>query len=219
MDCTEAQSLVVPFLENKLSLEQGIKLVQHIRGCKQCREELEFYLVVLVTTGVIDDVGTGDYSGAVEELLERTGKEWQRAQLLAKIRRVRLVMVLLFVGIALGVSMSKTAAEPLPPVSAVKPSFRLELSVPEEIAFVSRAAVIHNVELCDFTLSQQARMLVRTKLWEQDRGILLALKPGGEIHYALPEEFEAAVGYFYEKLLDGKRPEIKRSIYITLKGR
>ena len=113
MNCTEAQSLVAPFLEKKLNLEQSMKLAKHIQGCAQCREELEFYLVVFVTTGVIEDdewMG-GDYSGAAEELLEEAQQDWQRAQRLARVRRLRLVMVLLFVGIALGVSMSRTTAE------------------------------------------------------------------------------------------------------------
>ncbi len=210
MNCTEAQSLVAPFLEKKLNLEQGMRLARHIQGCAQCREELEFYLVVYVTTGVIedDDWMGGDYSKAAGELLEKALIAWQRAQRLARVRRVRLVMVLLFVGIALGVSMSRTTAEVLPSLSAVVPSFYLEgLELPEEI---SR-------KLLDFTLSRQERMLLRTRLWERDGRILAALKPGGEIRCALPEEFGLVLGSFEERLLAGRAPELKRSAYITLK--
>lgn len=220
MNCTEAQSLVAPFLEKKLNLEQGMRLARHIQGCAQCREELEFYLVVYVTTGVIedDDWMGGDYSKAAGELLEEALIAWQRSQRLARVRRVRLVMVLLFVGIALGVSMSRTTAEVLPSLSAVVPSFYLEgLELPEEISFVQRAISENSRKLLDFTLSRQERMLLRTRLWERDGRILAALKPGGEIRCALPEEFGLVLGSFEERLLAGRAPELKRSAYITLK--
>lgn len=47
MDCREAQSLIVPFIENKLNDEQLEEFLYHIERCSECYDELEVYFIVL----------------------------------------------------------------------------------------------------------------------------------------------------------------------------
>lgn len=46
MDCREAQSLIVPFIENTLTREQLELFLDHIDHCSDCYDELEVYFIV-----------------------------------------------------------------------------------------------------------------------------------------------------------------------------
>lgn len=46
MDCKTANRLLVPFLEDSLSLEETDHFLKHIRECSGCREDLEIYYTV-----------------------------------------------------------------------------------------------------------------------------------------------------------------------------
>ena len=43
MNCLEAQSKIVAFIENKLDDGEMLEFVRHIRSCENCAEELEIY--------------------------------------------------------------------------------------------------------------------------------------------------------------------------------
>ena len=43
MTCTEAEKMVVPYIEDKLSLSELEEFMEHIETCENCREELETY--------------------------------------------------------------------------------------------------------------------------------------------------------------------------------
>ncbi len=44
--CKEAAKMVVPYIEDELSNAQLRKFMAHIKGCPDCREELETYYIV-----------------------------------------------------------------------------------------------------------------------------------------------------------------------------
>ena len=219
MKCQEAQTLVAPYLEGKLNLEKSMELVRHIRGCERCREELEFYLVVMVTTETIGDEGmSGDYKEAVEQLLRRTEQDYFRAVRRKRVRKCRLVAVLMFVLIVLGMSMSSETVRIVLPPSAVKPSFRLELpEVPEKLDYVGKAIRQYDDTAGDYALSCLERRIFAENLHRRDERIQNALLPGGSIVYAMPEEaYDLAVS-LYTRLRTGKLPERKPTYYIELK--
>jgi hypothetical protein len=47
MNCIEVQRLMMPFIDNKLSMEQLEEFMQHIRSCPDCMEELEVHYILL----------------------------------------------------------------------------------------------------------------------------------------------------------------------------
>ena len=55
MDCREAQSLIVPFIEGTLSDEQNEKFIEHIERCGDCYDELEVYYIVMVGVKQLDE--------------------------------------------------------------------------------------------------------------------------------------------------------------------
>ena len=55
MNCQNAQSMVLNFINNKLDKEETKELIEHIRDCKDCWEELEIYYVMLIGLKQLDE--------------------------------------------------------------------------------------------------------------------------------------------------------------------
>lgn len=55
MNCQNAQSMVLNFINNKLDKEETKEFIEHIRGCKDCWEELEIYYVMLIGLKQLDE--------------------------------------------------------------------------------------------------------------------------------------------------------------------
>lgn len=46
MDCKTANRMLVPFLEDSLTLEETDRFLKHMKECPGCREDLEIYYTV-----------------------------------------------------------------------------------------------------------------------------------------------------------------------------
>ena len=46
MTCREAQSCIVPFIEDKMDDERMEQFLHHIENCSECYDELEVYFIV-----------------------------------------------------------------------------------------------------------------------------------------------------------------------------
>jgi len=55
MTCIQAQSLITPFINNKLNLKETEEFLKHIDSCPKCKEELEFYFVLLTAMKQLDE--------------------------------------------------------------------------------------------------------------------------------------------------------------------
>lgn len=71
MNCLEAQSKIVAFIEDKLSDDEELEFIRHIRNCDNCAEELEIYYTLLVGMKQLDEdkVLTTDFKTQMEEKL------------------------------------------------------------------------------------------------------------------------------------------------------
>lgn len=71
MTCIEAEKMVIPYIEDKLSLSELEEFMEHIKTCENCREELEIYYMVDVGLKKLDeDGGTYDIAGDLRRKLE-----------------------------------------------------------------------------------------------------------------------------------------------------
>lgn len=218
MTCLEAQTLIIPFLENNLEFSRKYELVKHIRSCNKCREELEFYFVVYITIGKIDDRKmSSDYAAEVETLLERVEYRKKRERRMARVRKARLVTILIAIGMFFSFGVGKIIPEEeQPPLSAIRPSFYLgQMQLPEEISFVQNTIRELDQQAGDFTISQQRREVIRQALWSRDFFVTVALKENGRIRYELPKYFFEVHGSFEEQLF-GKTGTEQRTAEITL---
>lgn len=67
MTCAEAEKLIVPYMEDKLSVTELEDFIEHIETCKNCREELEIHYMVDVGLKKLDQAdGNFDIVGALK---------------------------------------------------------------------------------------------------------------------------------------------------------
>jgi len=65
--CAEAEKLIVPYMEDKLSVTELEDFIEHIETCKNCREELEIHYMVDVGLKKLDQAdGNFDIVGALK---------------------------------------------------------------------------------------------------------------------------------------------------------
>lgn len=71
MNCLEAQSKIVAFIEDKLEGGELLEFVRHIRSCENCAEELEIYYTLLVGMKQLDNDQelSNDFKAQMEEKL------------------------------------------------------------------------------------------------------------------------------------------------------
>ncbi len=240
--CGRAQQMILPYLEDiryqqerrggfvppdrktepakPMPLEQKARFVRHIRSCKQCHDELEFYLIVYVTTDMIDDSNIpNDYKEAVNQLLSETEWEISRAQQKALTGRFRLIAILLMLALALSLSVGRSAVEPEPEEITVRTKgFYLgDLGLPSESDFVDNAIAMYHDGARDFVFSQRLRRAQVEELWRSDVKMMYAMYPKSEITYTLPTSFLLLDGSYAKRLETGRRPEIMYQGRITLK--
>ena len=77
MTCREAQQMVMPYINHQLSDEDLEAFLLHVKGCPDCREELEIYFN-----------GTYDIPGALKRTLEQSWDHVRHVHVLTVLRYV-----------------------------------------------------------------------------------------------------------------------------------
>lgn len=72
MDCKEAQGCIHLFLKDELDRDTEFRLVEHIRSCSECREELT--VEYLLTEGIsrLENAENIDVQSELDDRLNRT---------------------------------------------------------------------------------------------------------------------------------------------------
>ena len=64
MTCMEAEKMVIPYINDQLSVTELEDFIEHIKTCENCREELEIHYMVDVGLKKLDEAdGTYDIVG------------------------------------------------------------------------------------------------------------------------------------------------------------
>ena len=75
MTCREAERLVTPYIQDKLSGDELEAFLEHLEHCRNCQEELEIYFMVDVGLKQLDTgSGTFDIMGALQKRMWRFRK-------------------------------------------------------------------------------------------------------------------------------------------------
>lgn len=79
MNCQEAQSNVLNYINHKLNKEQTMDFIEHIRQCANCQDELEIYFIMMVGLRQLDngEVLTTDFQ---KELTDDMNQRYQAIQ-------------------------------------------------------------------------------------------------------------------------------------------
>ena len=72
MNCLEAQSKIMAFIENQLPDDELREFIKHVRSCKNCYEELDIYYTLIVGMKQLDESDniSTDFKNALDKHLE-----------------------------------------------------------------------------------------------------------------------------------------------------
>ncbi len=102
MTCLEVQSLIIPYIEDKLEFDQLEDFLNHVYECESCMEELEVYYILLKGIKLLDeDIGfSNDFHKDFLDKLKKTElyihkkkSNKTRLQILALIAIVTLIIL------------------------------------------------------------------------------------------------------------------------------
>ncbi len=94
MNCLEAQSKIVAFIENKLNDDETVEFVKHIRSCENCSEELEIYYTLLVGMKELDEDKELS-SNFKEKMEEKLNLDYRHVKNRRRIKSTFVIMILL----------------------------------------------------------------------------------------------------------------------------
>ena len=75
MTCREAERLVTPYIQDKLSGDELEAFLEHLEHCRNCQEELEIYFMVDVGSGTFDIMGA--LQKRIAESYARVRRMWR----------------------------------------------------------------------------------------------------------------------------------------------
>ena len=79
MTCMEAEKMVIPYINDQLSVTELEDFMEHIKTCENCREELEIHYMVDVGLKKLDEAdGTYDIVGDLKRKLAESGAVLRR---------------------------------------------------------------------------------------------------------------------------------------------
>lgn len=106
ISCRETQQKIKDYIDQNMTLEEAVQFVTHVRGCEECREELEAYYAFYSALRQLDakDDELGNFYMNIEKRLEKTEAEAATAKKEHYLRRIIYVVVALLLAAATGVS-------------------------------------------------------------------------------------------------------------------
>ena len=104
MDCNTALGYIEPFLKNEMTDDEKEGFIGHIKSCRDCRNELEFYFITHAVFDELDkdmDSENLDYIAALDKKLEISQKGLDRRRRLRKLSVAVIVLIVLAVAAVL----------------------------------------------------------------------------------------------------------------------
>ncbi len=99
LDCTAAQKLIQPYLDEEIGGRQCNEFLNHIRECENCRHELETSYIVEYALKYLDDdkLDNFDINGFLEEQINLSERRISRRQLLNVLIWIAIVVMALVI--------------------------------------------------------------------------------------------------------------------------
>lgn len=103
MTCMKAQSLITPFINDKLDIKDMEEFLNHIKTCKECREELEVYYISLTAMKQLDEDKqlSDDFNQDLANKLESAHEKVMHVKFTYYRKKGILIMIVLLVAVFL----------------------------------------------------------------------------------------------------------------------
>lgn len=125
ISCIEAQGMITRFIENQLNVEELQHFLYHMNHCKECREELEVYFILLTGMKQLDEKQnlSVDFHMELENLIHK-GEERIIKEKVNYIRKnIVLFTIILLTGLFCGLEIGEYVEQT--EQLAAKSNFRL----------------------------------------------------------------------------------------------
>ena len=108
MTCMEAQALITPFINDKIEIATLEEFLDHVEGCKECKEELEVYYALLTAMKQLeeDEEVSADYAKELENKLVEARELILKTKIVHIRKRILFFVVVIFVGLFTSVSVN-----------------------------------------------------------------------------------------------------------------
>lgn len=93
MNCLEAQSKIMAFIDNKLPDEELREFIKHVKNCENCAEELEIYYTLIVGMKQLDESDNLS-TNFTEELNKKLDEEMTRMTAVKRIATSTIMLVI-----------------------------------------------------------------------------------------------------------------------------
>lgn len=97
MKCSEVQQKFIPFIDDKLSIEDLEEFLNHLENCQECKEEYEIYYTMIMGMRYLDEKENSSRFRIDPEQKLRSAMDY-----LMKYRILHLEKLLLLLAICLG---------------------------------------------------------------------------------------------------------------------
>lgn len=127
MTCLKAQSLITPFINNELDIKELEEFLEHVRSCKDCREELEVYYALLTAMKQLDEEKdlSDDFSLELSEKMEKAQEKIIHIRYNYYRKKGMLMLFLFLLTLFFGLQHYLRDKEPVNPVT--ESNFRLRI--------------------------------------------------------------------------------------------
>ena len=136
MNCMKAQSMITPFINNKLTLKETEEFIDHVENCSDCREELEVYYALLTAMRQLDEDKniSSNFGQELNQKLERSKERIFHAKFTYYRKKVILVLTILLVAFFLSIRYAgNTEVEKV----VTKSDFHIRYQFPTQINSVN----------------------------------------------------------------------------------
>lgn len=96
MTCRNIQKMIMPFIDNELTIDEADEFLEHLKNCPECMEELEFYYTLITSMKQLDDDQelSNDYRKDLIELLDKSEEKIHKKRKRQITKRLSLALII-----------------------------------------------------------------------------------------------------------------------------
>lgn len=113
MTCIRIQSMITPFIEDKLNSKDMELFLDHMSSCKSCREELGIYYALLTAMKQLDEDKdmTGDFEQELNDKLEKARDKLLHERYTYYRKKVVLIFLMIVLVFIISIGYSERLSE------------------------------------------------------------------------------------------------------------
>ena len=113
MTCNKAQSMITPFIDNKLSISELEEFLHHVNDCSECMEELRVYYTLLTAMKQLDEDKnlTDNFNTELAQAMQQAEDKILHVKYTYYRKKAVLFIVIFFLAVFVGVGYADKRTE------------------------------------------------------------------------------------------------------------